>query len=137
MNQAITSTNVVLNIAISPTLSLIPSSLIMLEKPIVGYNNKLKASDETMKFGLNKNVNYYGTTSNSGQPKKIHQDSVISPHLDTLDDKPIDTQIIPAATHKEIISKGTTSKAVTPSSNLQIVLAGSVIAGISISKYLL
>ena len=135
MNQAITSTNVVLNIAISPTLSLIPSSLIMLEKPIVGYNNKLKASDETMKFGLNKNVNYYGTTSN--QSKKIHQDSVISPHLDTLDDKPIDTQIIPAATHKEIISKGTTSKAVTPSSNLQIVLAGSVIAGISISKYLL
>ena len=138
MNQAITSTNVVLNIAISPTLSLIPSSLIMLEKPIVGYNNKLKASDETMKFGLNKNVNYYGTTSN--QSKKIHQDSVISPHLDTLDDKPIDTQIIPAAAHREIISKATTSKAVTHSSEqgvLQVVLVASVIGGILISKYLL
>ena len=82
MNQAITSTNVVLNIAISPTLWLIPSSLIILEKPIVGYN-KLKVSDETMKFGLNKNVNYYGNTN--AQPKKIHQDSIIKTHLDSLE----------------------------------------------------
>ena len=68
MNQAVTSTNVVLNIAISPTLWLIPSSLTILEKPIVGYNNKLKVSDETMKFGLNKNVNYYGVPH--FQPKR-------------------------------------------------------------------
>ena len=64
VNQAVTSTNVVLNMAISPTLWLTPNNLIVLEKKIIGYNNKLKVSDETMKVGLNKNVNYYGTTHN-------------------------------------------------------------------------
>ena len=85
MNQAATSTNVVLNITISPTLWLIPSSLIILEKPIVGYNNKLKVSDETMKFGINRNVNYYGTKNN--HTKKMHQDSAITSHLDSLDEQ--------------------------------------------------
>ena len=85
MNQAVTSTNVVLNMAISPTLWLIPSNLIILEKPIVGYNNKLKVSDESMNFGLNKNVNYFGTTNN--QPKKVHQVEASTHYLDTLDKK--------------------------------------------------
>ena len=44
MNQAVSATNVVLNTAISPTLWLIPSSLIILKNPIEGYNNKLKVS---------------------------------------------------------------------------------------------
>ena len=51
MNQAVTDTNVVLNIAISPTLWLLPSNLILLNRPIPGYNNKLKV------FGLNKDIN--------------------------------------------------------------------------------
>ena len=84
MNQAVTSTNVVLNMAISPTLWLIPNNLIILEKPIVGYNNKLKVSDESMNFGLNKNVNYFGTTN---KPKKLHQDKAPTHYLDTLDKK--------------------------------------------------
>lgn len=33
----------------------------------------LKIADKNIKFGLNKNVNYYVTTSNSSIPKKIHQ----------------------------------------------------------------
>ena len=98
---------------------LIPSSLIILEKPIVGCNNKLKVSDEIMKFGLNKNVNYYGTTNN--QPKKILQDSVITTHLDSL----------------ETTNKVLSVSPVTPSSNLQVVLVGSVNGGILLSKYLL
>ena len=48
MNQALTDTNVVLNIAISPSLWLLPSNLILLNKPIPGYNNKLKVSNENM-----------------------------------------------------------------------------------------
>ena len=85
MNQAVTSTNVVLNMAISPTLWLIPSNLIILEKPIVGYNNKLKVSDESMNFGVNKNINYYGVPHS--QPKKVHQEQAPTHHLDTLDKK--------------------------------------------------
>ena len=42
VNQAVSATNVVLNMAISPTLWLIPNNLIILDKPIVGYNNKPK-----------------------------------------------------------------------------------------------
>ena len=128
MNQAITSTNVVLNIAISPTLWLIPSSLIILEKPIVGYN-KLRVSDETMKFGLNKNVNYYGTTNNN--PKKIHQDSVITAHLDSLETTNTASTASAVSPDRRLLSVAT------PSSNLQVVLVGSVIGGISLSKYLL
>ena len=90
MNQAVTSTNVVLNMAISPTLWLISSNLIILEKPLVGYNNKLKVSDESMKFGLNKNVNYYGVPHS--QLKKVHQEQSPKHHLDTLDKKPDTTE---------------------------------------------
>ena len=67
-----TSTNVVLNMAISPTLWLIPNNLIILDKPIVGYNNKLKVSN-----------NYYGVANN--QPKKVHQKTPTH-HLETLND---------------------------------------------------
>ena len=52
-----TDTNVALNIAISPSLWLLPSNLILLNKPIQGYNNKLKVSNENMKFGLNNDIN--------------------------------------------------------------------------------
>ena len=77
MNLAISDTNVVLDIAISPSLWLLPSKII-----IPGYNMLCVAS-KNMKFGLNKNINYYGTLR---VQKKIHQDSAITSHLDNLDD---------------------------------------------------
>ena len=57
MNEAVTDTNVVFNVAVSPSLWLLPSNMILLNKPIPGYNNKLKVSDGSMKFGLNEDVN--------------------------------------------------------------------------------
>ena len=36
---------------------LLPRDLILLNKPIPGYNNKLKVSNENMKFGLNEDIN--------------------------------------------------------------------------------
>ena len=81
MNQAVTSTNVVLNMAISLTLWLIPNNLIIVDTPIVGYSNKLKVSNENMNFGLNKDVNYYGVKNDP--PKKEHQESLTN-HLDTI-----------------------------------------------------
>ena len=60
MNQAVSDTNVLLDTAISPTLWLIPSSMIILKNPIQGYNNKLKVSTPDMFFGINSNLNYDG-----------------------------------------------------------------------------
>ena len=58
MNQAVSDTNVLLNTAISPTLWLIPSSMIILKNPIQGYNKKLKVSTPDMFFGVNDKLNY-------------------------------------------------------------------------------
>ena len=80
MNQAISSTNVVLNTAISPTLWLIPSSLIILKDPIDGYHNKLKVSNQNMVFGINENLNYFGKNfSNKVESpvKKQHQSEIV------------------------------------------------------------
>ena len=62
MNEAVSDTNVILNTAISPTLWLIPSSLIILKNPIEGYNNKLRVSTQDMVFGINKDLNYQGSS---------------------------------------------------------------------------
>ena len=58
MRAAIASTNVVLNIAISPGMILVPSNLIIQKKKIPGYNNVLTLATDKMKFGKNADVNY-------------------------------------------------------------------------------
>ena len=58
MRKAIKDTNVVLNMAISPGIILIPSNLVMLDKMKVGYNNVLKLVTSGMRFGKNDKVNY-------------------------------------------------------------------------------
>ncbi len=58
MRTAIASTNVVLNMAISPGMILIPSNLIIHKEKIPGYNNVLTLATDKMKFGKNTGVNY-------------------------------------------------------------------------------
>ena len=58
MRAAIASTNVVLNMAISPGMILVPSNLIIQKKKIPGYNNVLTLATDKMKFGENTGVNY-------------------------------------------------------------------------------
>ena len=58
MRKAIKDTNVVLNMAISPGVILIPSNLIILDKMEAGYNNILKLAASGMKFGKNDGVIY-------------------------------------------------------------------------------
>ena len=58
MRKAIKDTNVVLNMAISPGVILIPSNLIILDKMEAGYNNILKLAASGMKLGKNDGVNY-------------------------------------------------------------------------------
>ena len=63
MNRSITDTNVVLNLAISPSLWLIPSNLIILKNPIKGYNNKLHIATINMNIGVNADINKMNTQS--------------------------------------------------------------------------
>ncbi len=65
MRTAIASTNVVLNMAISPGMILVPSDLIIQKKKIPGYNNILKLATDKMKFGKNADVNYKASASQS------------------------------------------------------------------------
>ena len=58
MRTAIKSTNVVLNMAISPGMILVPSDLIIQKEKILGYNNVLTLATDKMKFGKNAEVNY-------------------------------------------------------------------------------
>ncbi len=82
MRTAIASTNVVLNMAISPGMILVPSDLIIQKERIPGYNNVLTLVTDKMKFGKNTDVNYKApasqdttqeskTTSTQGSDTKV------------------------------------------------------------------
>ena len=58
MRTAIAGTNVVLNMAISPGMILVPSNLIIQKEKIPEYNNILTLATDKMKFGKNTGVNY-------------------------------------------------------------------------------
>ena len=63
MRKAIQDTNVVLNVAITPGIILIPSNMIILKNKVEGYNNVLTLATNAMKFGVNTNVNYVAPTT--------------------------------------------------------------------------
>ena len=54
---AVKDTNQILNQNISPGLLIIPSELTILKNPIAGYNNKITTSTQSMRFGVNHNLN--------------------------------------------------------------------------------
>ena len=58
MRLAIKNTNVVLNMAITPGIILIPSDMIILKEKVAGYNNVLTLATKDMKFGVNEGINY-------------------------------------------------------------------------------
>ena len=58
MRRAIKDTNVVLNMAISPGIILVPSDMKILEKKIPGYNNTLTEVTSSMEFGVNASLNH-------------------------------------------------------------------------------
>jgi hypothetical protein len=85
MRRAIRDTNVVLNMAINPNIILIPSKLIILEKPIPGYNNILSSPTKATTFGWNTKLNYVGVKQVSPPKKQLESGSPTN-HLDTLGD---------------------------------------------------
>ena len=58
MRLAIKNTNIVLNMAITPGIMLIPSDIIILKERVAGYNNVLMLATKDIKFGVNKDINY-------------------------------------------------------------------------------
>ena len=63
MGTAISSTNVTLDMTLIPGIALIPSKMIILNKPVPGYNNVLTTATKTMNFGQNEKINFQGVTS--------------------------------------------------------------------------
>ena len=82
MRKAIKDCNVVLNMAISPSIILVPSNMVILEKPIPGYNNILTSATPDMRFGVNSELNYVGGSNGCG--KKLHQPDKPTQHLSSL-----------------------------------------------------
>ena len=70
MRTVIKDTNVVLNMAITPGIILIPSNMIILKEKITGCNNVLTLATKDMKFGVNENVNYVKPVSQTGNVKQ-------------------------------------------------------------------
>ena len=69
MRKAIESTNVILNLSILPGVILVPSIMIILDRPIAGYNNVLTTATEKMKFGVNQKLNFsHHQQTKVGQP---------------------------------------------------------------------
>jgi hypothetical protein len=65
MRKAIKDTNVVLDTAISPGVTLIPSNMIILKEMVSGYNNILTLAESGMRFGKNEGVNYHDIITRS------------------------------------------------------------------------
>ena len=68
MRKAIQDTNVVLNMAITPGIILIPSNMIILKNKVEGYNNVLTIATNAMKFGVNTKVNYVAPPTITNKP---------------------------------------------------------------------
>ena len=54
MQTAISTTNVKLDMTITPGVTLIPSKMVILDKRVAGYNNVLTIATKDMSFGQNK-----------------------------------------------------------------------------------
>ena len=63
MRKAIQDTNVVLSMAITPGIILIPSNMIILKNKVEGYNNVLTLATNAIKFGINSDINYVAPTT--------------------------------------------------------------------------
>ncbi len=126
MRAAIVSTNAILNMAISPTMILVPSNLIIQKEKIPGYNNILTSATDKMKFGKNTEVNYKAPRTTTQVTRKTTQ---VTPNKTTQ------------ATSKtiQVTSKSTqANKPKTPSVSVASEILGitMMIGGFLISRYI-
>ena len=84
MRKAIQSTNVVLDMTIIPEVVLVPSSMIILNKPLPGYNNVLTTATREMGFGKNDKINFQGFVKKKKKAPKSPESPETFPHTLTL-----------------------------------------------------
>ena len=127
MRKAIQGTNVVLNMAITPGIILVPFNMIILKNKVEGYNNVLTIATNAMKFGVNTKVNYVAPT------KKPPTPPTVKPPTPTITKKP---PIPPPTPTPTITKKQPTIK---PQSNTHLpYLLGSTIGiGFLVPKFVL
>ena len=100
MRKAITDTHVTLNTAITPGMILIPGNLIILAQEIPGYNNILTVADQSMKFGLNDDVNKRVEDPPRGGATQEHPLEIINKDENTITTTTAGSNIPP--THRNI-----------------------------------
>ena len=91
MRKAIQDTNVVLNMAITPGIILIPSNMIISKNKVEGYNNVLTIATNAMKFGVNTKVNYVAPKVTKKPTQIITEKPPIPPTTTTKPQTPIPT----------------------------------------------
>ena len=135
----ISSTNVVLNMAISPGMILVPSNLIIQKKKIPGYNNILTLATDKMKFGENTGINYKApiiipNTANGIDPKTTERsDATQTNRVSDATPKP-KTQVTPKTkTQTNIVAK---PKAPIASVASEILGVTMMVGGFLFSKYI-
>ncbi len=117
MRTAITNTNAILNMAISPGMILVPSNLIIQKEKIPGYNNVLTSATDKMKFGKNTEVNYKAPRTTTQVTPKTTQ---VTPNKTTQ------------ATHKTPSVLGSSQRSVAS----EILSVTMMIGGFLFSKYI-
>ncbi len=144
MRTAIASTNVVLNMAISPGMILVPSDLTIQKKKIPGYNNILTLATDKMKFGKNTDVNYKAPASQSSTqggdtPKTTNSESKSSTQGGNTGSKSPKTTSTPSVVRP---TQGGSTRAVPKPKSPKISVASEIlgvtmmVGGFLISKYI-
>ena len=90
MRQAISSTNIVLDMTITPLVSLVPSKMIILDKPIPGYSNTLLTATRKMGFGKNDKINFDGFVKK--EKKEVVEPVVSEEEEEEEEEAPTDTK---------------------------------------------
>ena len=124
MRTAIASTNVVLNMAISPGMILVPSNLIIQKEKIPGYNNVLTLATDKMKFGKNTDINYKAPEKSDQRTKASTKTNRVIP----LDNNPTPTPTF--------VPKPKAPKAPKASVASEILGVTMMVGGFIISKYI-
>ena len=105
----------VLNMAISPGLILVPSNMIILKERVAGYNNVLTLATSDMKFGVNKDINKVNEKTTETEKTPVSETTV--PKTDV---------------------SGTTSVKDLPKTNERIYLLGSAVTlGFMVARYVI
>ncbi len=133
MRTAIASTNVVLNMAISPGMILVPSDLIIQKEKIPGYNNVLTLARDKMKFGKNTSVNYKApiiipnTAQSNTNPKTTERSDATQTNANAN----AIADVAPKTTQTNTVTPKATQKSVPPRPKEPIASVASEILGIA------